>query len=166
MDKELCTEQAYRLYTKLHKKIEEAYILSDKYPIFKGELEEILCDAEEYMHDLFIGIALAQDGINDEEKAFIERLTNLSPSSYTTDSTSKIESIVSRIPLYVELGYNVDRYTGNTNYFKQFMDSTREICKLLQDVDGNTYSSESSFMYGVTDKLEKIFKEREKENEK
>ena len=166
MNKELCTEQAYKLYTKLQKEIEEAYILSDKYPIFKGELEEILCDAEEYMHDLFMGIAFAQGEINYEEKAFIEKLTNLSSSSYTTDSTSKIESIVSRIPLYVELGYNVDRCTGDTNYFKLFVDSTREICKLLQDVDGNTYSSESSFMYGVAGKLEKIFKEREKENEK
>ena len=39
-------------------------------------------------------------------------------------------------------------------------------CTVSFDFDGNTYSSESSFMYGVTDKLEKIFKEREKENEK
>ncbi len=165
MDKELCTEQAYELYTKLHKKIEEAYILSDKYPIFKGELEEILCDAEEDMHDLFIGIALAQDGITSEEKKFIGKLESL-PHSYVTDSNSEIESVTTKIPLYIELGYNVDKYTGNTNYFKQFIDSTREICKLLQDVDGNTYSNESSYMYGITDRLERIFKEREKEDEK
>ena len=167
MSKNDCVNKAYELYVNLQNRIKEVYLISEEYPIFKAELEEILYNAEEYMHDLFIGIAFAYGEMSEEEAEFINKLKTMpAPNNYILDETHEIESVVSRIPLYVELADQVDKYAENTNYTEEFINTTRDICKLLQDADGNTYSNESSFMYGVTDKLEKFFKEREKRNEK
>ena len=160
-------DEAYGLYTNLQARIKEVYTLSDEYPIFKADLEEILYNTEEYMHDLFMGIAFAYGEMSEEEAEFIKKLKTMpAPNNYIADSSDEIESVVSRIPLYIELADKVDKYAENTNYTEEFIDTTRQICRLLQDADGNTYSNESSFMYGVTDKLEKFFKERENKNEK
>lgn len=162
-----CIDKAYDLYINLQNRIKEVYRLSDEFPIFKCELDEILYNAEEYMHDLFMGIAFAYGEMTEEEASFIKKLKTLAPpENNSLDATDEIESVVSRIPLYVDLADKVDKYADNTNYTKEFIETTRQICKLLQDADGNTYSDESSFMYGVTDRLEKFFKEREKGNEK
>lgn len=167
MSKNDCVNKAYDLYVNLQNRIKEVYLISEEYPIFKCELEEILYNAEEYMHDLFTGIAFAYGEMSEEEAEFIKKLKTMpAPNNYILDATDEIESVVSRIPLYVELADQVDKYAENTNYTEEFINTTRDICKLLQDADGNTYSNESSFMYGVTDKLEKFFKEREKRNEK
>ena len=167
MSKNDCVNEAYDLYVNLQNRIKDVYLISEEYPIFKCELEEILYNAEEYMHDLFTGIAFAYGEMSSEEAEFIKKLKTMpAPNNYILDATNEIESVVSRIPLYVELADQVDKYAENTNYTEEFINITRDICKLLQDADGNTYSDESSFMYGVTDKLEKFFKEREKRNEK
>lgn len=155
--------EAYELYISLQNRIKEVYAISDEYPIFKCELDEILYNTEEYMHDLFMGIAFAHAEMSEEEAEFIKKLKTLSPSDdMIVDYMQEIESVVSRVPLYVELADKVDKHAENTNYTKEFIDTTRQICKLLQDADGSTYSDESSFMYGITDKLERFFKEREK----
>ena len=156
-----CIDKAYDLYINLQNKIKDIYKISDEYPIFKCELDEILYNAEEYMHDLFRGIAFAHGDMSNEEADFIKKLETLTPpKNQETSANDGIDSVVSRIPLYIELADKVDKYAENTAYTKEFIDITRQICKLLQDADGNTYSDESSFMYGVTDKLEKFFKER------
>ena len=67
-------DEAYELYINLQNRIKEVYALSEEYPIFKCELDEILYNAEEYMHDLFTGIAFAYGEMSPEEAEFIKKL--------------------------------------------------------------------------------------------
>lgn len=167
VSKEEIIDNAYQKYIFLQRKIKEVYGISEEYPIFHADIDEILYNAEEYMHDLFMGIAFAQGEMTQEEENFINRLRVLpKPDNNIDDSEDEIKSVVSTIPLYIKLANEVDKHTLNTGYAKEFIKLTRDICKLLQDADGNTYANESEFMYGVTGKLEKFLRESENKNEK
>ena len=150
---------AFDMYNKLLDKIKELYTKSEEYLITsRPELDDILFDAERYIHQVFNCIANATGVVTEEEQAFIDKLEIYKNKKMETGADSIMESTFSNIPLYIELANEVDKL-AETNYAKELTNETLAICKELMDIDGNTYYDESSFTHSFIDMLEKYIKE-------
>lgn len=150
---------AFNMYNNLLDKIKELYAKSEEYMILKRpELEDVLYDAEGYMHQVFNCIANATGEVTEEEQAFIDKLEVYKNKRMEAGIDSIIGSTFSNIPLYIELAKEVDKL-AESNYAKDLINDTLAICKELMDIDGNTYYEESSFVYSFIDMLEKYIKE-------
>jgi len=151
--------KAFEMYNNLLEKIKVLYAKSEEYMLpTRPELNEILFDAERYMHQVFNCIANATGGVTDTEKAFIEKLEIYKKKKEETAADSIMESTFSNVPLYIELANSVDKL-AETTFAKELVADTLEICKQLMDIDGNTYADESSFTYSFVDMLEKYIKD-------
>ena len=158
-EKLLILNEAFNMYNELMNKIKELYNKSEEYIIpTKLELNELLYEAESYMHEVFNCIAHANDVVSAEEHVFMEKLEVYKRARESANADTFINSIFDGVPKYIELANAVDKQ-AQTDYAPKFIKDTLAICKKLMDIDGNTYADESSFTYSFIDMLEKYIKE-------
>ena len=151
---------AFSMYNSLMTQIKELYIKSEEYIITtRPVLEDVLVDAEAYMHEVFNCIANASGGVTEEEQAFIDKLTIYKKEIVEAEGDSVIKSTFNDVPKYIVLAGSVDKL-ADTTYAKELINDTLSICKKLMDIDGNTYADESSFTYSFVDMLERYIKEK------
>lgn len=159
--------QAYRKYLDLSDKIRSVYYESEKYPIFKCEVDEILYYTEVYVREIFMNVAFASGTMSPEEEEFINKFNIVRrPRSLDEDNLedNELESTAVRIPRYLELACEVDKYAG-TKYGEMFVDTVKEICTLLHSVDGEESMEETEFTHALIANLEDYLKESEKKDE-
>lgn len=150
---------AFNMYSDLLAKIKIVHEKSEGYLIpIKPELEDVLYDTENYMHEIFNCIIHANDVVTDEEKAFVDKLTVYKKKKEAVTADTALKATFDDIPQYIKLADTVDAF-AETNYAEEFVKDTLAICKKLMDIDGNTYADESSFTYSFIDMLEKYIKE-------
>ncbi|MBP3285090.1 MAG: hypothetical protein J6M02_06280 [Clostridia bacterium] len=168
MEKLEIINQAYRKYLDLNTQIRNVYYESEKYPIFKCEIDEILYYTEVYMREIFMNIAFASGNFSAEEEEFIKKFDIVrrpkSLEGYATEN-NELESTATRIPRYLKLACEVDKHAG-TKYGEGFVNTVKEICTLLHSVDGEASLEESEFTTALIENLEDYLKERETQNEK
>ena len=159
--------QAYRKYLDLSDKIRSVYYESEKYMIFKCDIDELLYYTEVYIREIFMNIAFASGDISLEEEEFIKKFNIVRrPRSLDDDilENNELVSTVVRIPRYLELACEVDKKAG-TKYGEMFVNTVREICTLLHLVDGEESTEESEFTHALIANLEDYLKESEKKDE-
>jgi len=164
MDKIEIINQAYRKYLDLSDKIRSVYYESEKYPIFKCEVDEILYYTEVYVREIFMNVAFASGTMSPEEEEFIKKFDIVRrPRSLDEDNLedNELESTAVRIPRYLELACTVDKYAG-TKYGEMFVNTVKEICTLLHSVDGEESAEETEFTHALIANLEDYLKESEK----
>lgn len=164
MDKLEIINQAYRKYLDLTDKIRSVYYESEKYPIFKCDVDEILYYTEEYMREIFLNIAFASGTMSPEEAEFIKKFDIVRrPRSLDEQETenNELHSTAMRIPRYLKLACEVDKYAG-TKYGEMFVNTVKEVCTLLHSVDGEESAEETEFTTALITNLEDYLKESEK----
>jgi len=164
MEKLEVINQAYRKYLDLTDKVRSVYYESEKYPIFKCEIDEILYYTEEYIREIFMNIAFASGTMSPEEAEFIKKFDIVNrPKSLDADNLedNQLESTAVRIPRYLKLACEVDKYAG-TQYGEMFVNTVKEICTLLHSVDGEELAEETEFTTALIENLENYLKESEK----
>jgi len=68
-------EEAFNMYNNLLEKIKEVHAKSEEYLIpTRPTVDDLLYNAESYMHEVFNCIAHANDGVSEFEEAFIKKL--------------------------------------------------------------------------------------------
>lgn len=159
-DKTQKLNNSFDMYIKLLQRIKEIYAKSEDYLIpTRPELNDILHEAEAYLKEVFNSISHASGGVTEVEQAFMAKLDVYKESIAEPDANSFIESTFDNVPKYIELANEVDKKTGDTTYAKELVNDTLALCKMLMDIDGNTYADESSFTYSFIDMLEKYIKD-------
>lgn len=153
-------EEAFDMYNKLLDKIKAVHAKSEEYLIpTRPTLDDLLYNAEGYMHEVFNCIAYSSEGMNRFEEAFIQKLEVYKNKKNESGANTIIESTFADVPDYIELANFVDKF-AETNLAPELINDTLAICKKLMDVDGNTYADESSFTYSFIDMLKKYIKEK------
>ena len=164
MDKLEIINQAYRKYLDLTDNMRSVYYESEKYPIFKCDIDEILYYTEEYIREIFMNIAFASGTLSPEEAEFIKKFDIVNrPKSLDENNLvdSEIESTAMRIPRYLKLACEVDKRAGTHNA-TFFVDTVKRICTLLHTIDGTESLEETEFTTALIANLEDYLKESEK----
>lgn len=154
--------QAFNMYKDLIEKIKVMYMKSEEYIIAtRPELDDVLKEADCYMHEVFNCLANASGGVSEEEQAFIDKLTIYNEKNVEVEADAIIGSTFDNVPKYIELANTVDEF-AETDYARELVKDTLAICRKLSDIDGSTYADESSFTYSFIDMLEKYIKDKRK----
>ena len=167
MDKLDVINQAYRKYLDLTDNMRSVYYESEKYPIFKCDIDEILYYTEVYIREIFMNIAFASGTLEPEEEEFIKKFNIVNrPKSLDEDNLedNELESTAVRIPRYLKLACEVDKHAGTHNAM-YFVDTIKKICTLLHLIDGSETLEESEFTIALIANLEDYLKESEKNDE-
>lgn len=158
-ERKILLDRALSNYKDLLNKIEKVYNESKNYfENFDFELEEILVEAEAYIYQVVNCIINANDVISDEERAFVENFRVYKPSKEVANYNTLLEATFDDVPVYIKMANKLDDAT-ETNYSKELIKDTLALCKIIMDIDGNTYANESSFTYSFIDMLERYIKE-------